>query len=165
MRLQQPRASVFIAVAVVLTTVFGLVASGDSPTRPGGDGIFRIVRGGPQRLDFADAIGSEESPDPTVGHHSDAIPAAYAPLVVPGTSHSTRFSTGLAANSLASGQASSTSIDDVSQQTRPDTAIVPPPGGIAGPPGDSVERLQLPHPLPLLALSHHPTLGRAPPSA
>ena len=149
-RLRRSRAAALIAIVVALTTVCGLVArhaaQHDRPTRRGRDGIFRIARGGPQRLDSSDAVAFDESPDPILSPTADATPD------VPSLSSPTR---GLHTVGSPSARAS-----------RPNRihAVAAPPVPVAGPPGDAITLQTLPDPPSLLSRTRQPILGRAPPS-
>lgn len=83
MRLSRPRTSALVAIAVALTTVFVLAAPRELGPGPERDNVIRMTRGGPQRLDAADAISHEyDVTEPVVGLAADSPLAVAARLTV-----------------------------------------------------------------------------------
>jgi hypothetical protein len=171
MRLLPPRASAFVTLAVILATVFGLVVQRDRvqrdrPARHGRDGIFRITRGGLQRLDAADAISQDESPDPTVARTSEA---SSEPVVVTNVVPIVGLD-GARNDPRADRSAYRTASPDrraTGQSTKgPSSAGIAflPPVPVAGPPGNPVRLAHVSDTASLHSRTRHPLPGRAPPS-
>jgi hypothetical protein len=173
MRLLPPRASAFVTLLVVLATVLGLVAHRDRLTRGGRDGMFRITRGGLQRLDAADAISQDESPDPTVARASEAssepvVGASVGPNVGAAVGAAVRANVRAhAPRAVQSNVRTSISrrVTGQSPQGRSSAALAYlPPVAVAGPPGHPVRLAHVSDPASLLSRARHPIPGRAPPS-